>query len=194
MFKKILVLILVLLVSASMFGDVHAKGGGGRSGGARSSGARSSGSKSVSTGKSASTKTTAAPKVPKPSTRPSATTQTKTTSPKTIGGKTYSGKGSVVDSNYQPKFSGGYSAPAGSVVYYRQNSFLDYLPLWYIMSHDSHKEAVVQTPDGKEQTVKEEGTDGMYVFNWILTILVGLGLIAGIVYLINKFTTRKSYV
>lgn len=194
--KKLLAtLLLSALVVVAVPTDTFAKGGGGggrSSGGARSSSFKSSASK-PSAAKPAAAKPSK-PAAPKISTKPSGTTQTKTASAKTVSGKKYAGKGYVVGDGYQPKFRGGYTAPAGSVVYYRQNSLLDYLPLYFIMTHGSHREAIVQTPDGKEEVVKEEGTDGMYIFNWLITILLGAGLIGGVVYLINKATKKNRYV
>ena len=131
------------------------------------------------------------PSVPKVSTRPSTATKTVTAAaPKTVAGKTFSRKGSVVDSTYQPRFSGGYTAPVGSTVYYRDNGLMSWLPFYMIMSNQQHREAVVVSPDGKEEIVKEECTDGMYIFNWIITILLCGGLIAGVVYLINRYSKR----
>jgi hypothetical protein len=60
--------------------------------------------------------------------------------------------------------------------------------MYYILTHNSQRDAVVVAPDGKEEVVKEEGTDSMYVINWILTILLVGGAGFGIIYLINKFT------
>lgn len=129
---------------------------------------------------------------PKTTVRPSSTTA-KVTSPtgKTVNGTKFSKTGSVVDSTYRPKFSGGYTPPAGSVVYYRQNTWLDYLPLYFILFHGQHREAVVVekgvngAPD-TEKVVKEEGVDTMYVINWAVTILFGLGLIALVYWLISR--------
>jgi len=190
--KKLIIGLSVLVLTLSAAG-VQAKGGGG--GGRASSGARSysssSSRSSTSTRSVTSTpKATSAPKVvtPKVTTRPTSATKTVTAAkPKTVAGKTYSTKGSVVDKNYQPKFNG-YTAPIGSTVYYRQSSMLDWLPLYLILSNQQHREAVVTQPDGKEQVVKEEGIDTMYVINWIVTILFALGLIGLIVWFVNKKT------
>lgn len=189
--KKILIAIMLAIVALTAFpAGTEARGGGGaRGGGARAS-SRSSASR-PSTSKPASKPSTAKPSTPKVSTKPSATTKTVTAAkPKTANGKTFSQKGSVVDGTYAPRFGGGYSAPVGSTVYYRQSSMLDWLPFYMIMNNQQHREAVVVQPDGKEQVVKEEGTDGMYILNWIITILLCGGLIAGIVYLINRYTKR----
>ena len=169
---------------------------GARSGGSRSSGSKSSSSsKSTSTSKtntSTSKSTTSVPSKPKTQSKPSSQTKTITQeTPKTSSGKTYSRTGHTVDEQYQPRFSGGYAAPAGSVVYYRDSSALDWLPFYLIMnSNNQHREAVVVQPDGKEQIVKEEGTDGMYIFNWFITIAFIVAIIAGIVWLVNKRTSE----
>lgn len=104
----------------------------------------------------------------------------------------------MVSPGYQPRFQG-YSAPAGSVVYYPQSSALDWLPLYFILTHDAHRDVVVEVPgeNGAATTTKvveEEGVDTMYVINWIVTILFGLGLIALAMWLVNKFTNKKAYV
>lgn len=208
--RKLLVLLMTgIFALTALFGTstsiAYAKGS---SGGAKSSGGfKSSAPKSStpSTSKSSTPKSTApkssTPKsstlkssAPKVNTSPKSTTQTKTTAdskPQTVSGKTYAAKGYVTGPDYQPKFQG-YSAPIGSVVYYRQNSALDWLPYYFLFTHSSHREAVVTSPDGKTQTVKEEGTDGMYVLNWILAILIGLGFIGLVVWLINKYAKRKE--
>lgn len=165
---------------------VHNKGGGGGGRGGGSVGGKSGGStggKSVSGGKS----TTSVGKAP------SSTTKTVQSQPKTVNGKTYSGKGYVVDDTYKPSFRGGYVPPAGSTVYYQSSSSMwDWFPLYYIMTHDGNQKAVVTQPDGKEQEVVEEGTDGMYIFNWVIVILLGVGLIGGVIWLVNKMT-QPSY-
>jgi hypothetical protein len=102
--------------------------------------------------------------------------------------------GKVVDDKYQPKFKNGYVAPSGSVVYYPQSSMLDWLPFYLIMTNQSHREVVVQSPDGKKETVKEEGVDTMYVINWIVSILLCIGLIGAVVWFINKKTNNYNYV
>lgn len=122
----------------------------------------------------------------KATTSPLSSTKTTTTS---TGQKGY-----VVDSNYQPRFSGGYTAPAGSVVVYRQSSIMDWLPFYLIMnSNNAHRQATVTQPDGQTKEVKEEGVDGMYIMNWIITILFIGGVIGGIVYLVNKYTYKEEY-
>ncbi len=195
----------ILLIAFVFAGPivVEAKGGGG--GGHASSGGRSfSSGRTVSTATTRTAPVAKAPTAPKPAptpTKPTATTPkvTKTTQT-TVAGKTYAKTGNVVGTGYQPKFQGGVTPPAGSVVYYRQSSLLDWFPIWYILSHDSHRDAVVQSTatstDGTVKTtetpVQEEGVDTMYVVNWLLTILIGVGLIAGTMWLINKYS--KKYV
>lgn len=191
--KKILIATLILILGLSIASPVFAKGGGG-GGGHSSGGSRASSVRSVS----ASKPTVSKPAIAKPSTpakstvstKPSSTTKTTTasTAVKSSTGKTMSKKGAVVDDNYKPTFRGGYVAPAGSVVYYRESSIMDWLPFYLIMTSQSHREAVVQTPDGKQQTVKEEGVDTMYVINWIVSLLLIGGLIVLIVWFVNKKT------
>ncbi len=163
---------------------VDAKGGGGRSGGSRSSSASRSVSNTNATKNTTPTKTVAPKPVVKTATSPTAV--------KSSTGKTMNTTGKVVDANYQPKFKGGYQAPAGSVVYYPQRSFIDYLPWIFLFSQNSgaHRDVVVQEPDGKQVTQKEEGVDSMYVWNWVFSIGVALGAIALVVWLMN----RKKYV
>jgi len=197
-------LVLITLLLATPL-QVHAKGGGGGRGGG--GGARSS-SSARSTPKSTprpSPKpapqpskpiTPSKPKPatpPKPSTKPTAKTKTSySPTPKKVGNKTFSQKGKVVDSNYTPRFNGGYTPPPNSVVYYRENSVMDWLPFYLMMNNNNqHREAVVTEPakDGqpaKETVVKEEGTDGMYVINWIITILFLLGLGGLVIWLIHR--------
>lgn len=164
-----------------------AKGGGG--GGGRASSAGRSSSSSYSSKASTSSMSTT-PSKPSVSKSPTSNTKTTTSSnPKTVAGKSFGKKGYVVGDGYNPSFRGGYVAPAGSTVYYRESSMLDWLPFYMIMnSNNAHREAVVTTPEGKEEIVKEEGVDGMYIFNWFISILLIVGVIGGIVYLVNKFT------
>ena len=192
-----------IALASMMFGMMgpiaYAKGGGGGRGGG---GARSSSSvrsaPRVSTPK-VSTPKVVTPKAPRVSTRPSRTTAKVTAAtPIKVGKTIFSKKGSVVDANYQPKFRGGYAAPSGSVVYYRDNGIMDWLPFYLILSNQQHRQAVVQEPakDGqpaKETVVKAEGTDGMYILNWILSIALVLGLIALIVWLVDRRTRNRNW-
>lgn len=190
-----LAVVSVLLTALIIPATVEAKGssGGRSSGGSRSS--VSSSSKSTSTSRPTQTSVKPTPSTPKVSKSPTSTTKSVQSDAKTIGGKKFSGKGSVVDDNYKPSFRGGYTPPAGSTVYYRDSSFMDYLPWIYIFTHDSHQDAVVVQPDGKEEVVQEEGMDSMYVINWILVILSGIGAIYGVMWLVNKLTSKeKRYV
>jgi len=193
--KKIIIIILLALFIPL---HVSARSSGVRSsGGFRSSGIKSTPKVSVprspSTGVKSSLFGSSKPKTTTQKTPSTSTKKVYSTTPKTVSGKQYSKTGNVVDDNYKPSFRGGYVAPVGSTVYYRDNSMLDWLPFYFLMTHDSHREAVVVKPDGKEEIVKEEGIDGMYIFNWVIVILLGLGLIAGIIYLINKYTKKKHY-
>lgn len=128
------------------------------------------------------------PSAPKVATKP--TTSTKTTTVKTPPKPGYKTTGAVVGTGgYAPKFSG-YTAPTGSTVYYHNTSSWDWIPLMYIMNASSHQQATVVQPDGKKVEVKQEGVDGMLIFNWVIMILLGLGLIALIVWLVNKYTSK----
>jgi cobalamin biosynthesis Mg chelatase CobN len=181
-----------------------AKSGGSSSGGSKSS----SGSKSnTSSSTKSSTKSTKSesksqsiPAAPKVNTKPSTTTKKTTTAQKPSNeatkttNKKYSNTGYTVDEGYQPRFQGGYTAPMGSTVYYPSYSPLDYLIFWHIFNGNSEKQqtAVVVQPDGKEQVVKQESTDPLYVVNWIVLVLLVIGVCAGIVFLVNKLTKKKK--
>jgi hypothetical protein len=190
--KKIIAIIMMALIMPTF---AQAKGGGGGGGRSSGGGARSS----VSSSRTAtSTPTRSTSTVSKPSVSKSPTSSTKTVSSptnKTVAGKSFGKKGYTVGDGYNPSFRGGYVAPQGSTVYYRESSMMDWLPFYMIMnSQNAHREAVVTTPDGKEEVVKEEGLDGMYIFNWIISILLIFGIIGGIVYLVNKKTNKYNYV
>jgi hypothetical protein len=179
----IAIVLAVFLLTRVAFPAEAKGGGGGRGGGGRSSVSSSSKSSGGSTSKSSvgSKSTTGS--------RPSSTTKTVTSSsPKTVNGKTYSSKGYVVGEGYTPTFKGGYAPPAGSTVYYRDSggSAWDWFPMYYIMTHDGSSQAVVTQPDGQEKEVEEEGGDGMYFFNWVLVILIGVGIIGLIIWFVNK--------
>lgn len=194
--KLLLLLVLALLVTPSA--SLLAKGGGGghSSGGGRSgfSSSRSSSTRSSSAPRASAPRASrpSVPKAPRVSGKPSANTvKVKSPAAKTVGGKSYGKTGSVVDGTYQPRFRGGYYAPVGSIVYYESRSFLDYLPFYMILASQQHREAVVSAPaangqSAKDTVVKEEGTDSMYVWNWIFSIAVILALIALVVYRVNK--------
>lgn len=184
-----------------------AKGGGGgghASGGARSSvsSSRSStSSKSTSTSKSSGTKTTTKTTTTKTKAGGKITTKDgktiQTSSKKPSNTKFKNEKGIVGQDNYQPRFTNGYVAPAGSVVYYPQHSALDYLPWIYLFSQNNSPRndsvATVQ-PDGKEVIAKpvQQGTDGMAVFNWILLFLMAAAVIGGVSWIVLKLTNRKK--
>ena len=97
---------------------------------------------------------------------------------------------------YTPKFKNGYSAPAGSVVYYPQHSFTDYLPWIYLFSNNSpaNDQATIMQPDGKQVTAPpvEEGVDGLAVFNWILLFIIGACIIGGVVWGVSKLTNKDK--
>jgi hypothetical protein len=205
--KKIIVFISILLVSVFLIPhSVSAKGGGARGGSARPAARPSTPTVKTTPTPVAKPSPVTAPAAPKvtppkaPSVKPSTATKTVTSpSKKTVGSKTYSNKGYVVDKDFAPKFRGGYTAPVGSTVYYRDSGIMDWLPFYLIMSNQQHREAVVSTPGengaaATEKVVQEEGTDPMYILNWVITILFLGGVIAGIAYLINKRSSKPSYV
>lgn len=180
-----------------------AKGGGG----GRSSSSRSSSSTKSSSSNTKSTNTQSAPKVsstPKPSGKSTAkpgsavivdgkpvVSSTKTPS----NGKNTRATGVVGDNGYTPRFNY-YSAPPGSVVYYPQHSVIDYLPWIYLFSQNNSPrtdQAVIVQPDGKEVQAQpaREGVDGLAILNWFILIAVLVAIIGGIVYLVNKKTSKE---
>jgi len=207
--NTLLTVLFIALLVPSLTLAKGGRSGGGYSGGRSSfSSSRSySSTRSVSTRPSVNTtrttttaptkattvaKTTTAKPTPKVSTKPTSSTAKVVSKPKTVAGKTFKGTGNVVGADYQPKFNG-YTAPVGSTVYYRESSALDWLPFYMIMNSSSHREALVTEPakDGQpavEKVVKEEGVDTMYVWNWIFSILFTGGIIALIVWFVNKKT------
>jgi cobalamin biosynthesis Mg chelatase CobN len=140
------------------------------------SGSSSRSTTSRTTTRSTSAKSTAS----KPATAPSTKTSL-------FGGK------AKVSSSYRPTFRGGYTPPVGSTVIYQSDPWYSYLPLMYLLSHDSHKDVAVQQPDGKTVKTQDPGIDRMYVFNWIMTILIALGLIGLLVWWVNKLSKRNHY-
>ncbi len=173
---------------------VHNKGGGGRGGGARSS----------STGKSGSSTKPAAPKVGTSTAKPGSKIKTADgkqvqSSSKAPTNKNYTNSSGIVgDNGYKPKFTNGYVAPPGSVVYYPQHNFIDYLPWIYLFSQNSPSQdkTVIVQPDNKEVQAQpvQEGVDGPAVFNWILLIAIFIAIIGGVVWGVNKLTTRSKSV
>lgn len=175
---------------------VHNKGG--------TSGARSSSSGSRSSSSSSKSSTPSAPKAGTSTAKPGSTIRTAdgktiTSSAKAPSQKGYStSKGVVGDNGYSPRFTNGYSAPPGSVVYYRDTSFADYLPWIYLFGHSNaapaNQEVIVVQPDGKEVQTKPEpqGMDGLAVFNWILLIVIVIAIIGGIVWGVNKWFSRND--
>ncbi|MDQ0825382.1 hypothetical protein QFZ60_001555 [Arthrobacter sp. B2I5] len=172
-----------------------AKGGGGghASGGrASSSAGRSSSSRSSSgTSRSSTTSRTKAGG----SFRSSSGKTIKTSSTKPSNGK-YSNQAGIVGADgYTPKFRSGYTAPEGSVVYYPQHSGLDYLPWIYLFSQHSpaYDNATVVQPDNKQMVATpSKEVDGMAVFNWILIIIFIAAAIWGVMWVVNKATTKEQ--
>lgn len=178
----------------------QARGGGGRAS-VRTSTRSYTAPKTTTTAPRTTTTTTSrttTTKTVSTSTRPTTTTRTVTsTTTKTVSGKTYSRTGNVVDEHYQPHFVGGYVPHAGDVVYYRESSFMDWLPFYLILTNQQHREAVVETPGvngapATQKVVQEEGTDTMYVINWIVTILLCVGVIALVMWLANKASKKRN--
>lgn len=182
--------------------QTFAKGGGGF---------RSSSKPSTSSSKSTTSKssTSSKPAAPKTSTKAGTSKAKPGSTIKTADGKTvkssaskpnnskYSqSKGVVGDNGYQPRFTGGYRAPAGSVVYYPDHSLTDYLLIWYIFGHNSPREdqATVVQPDNRQVIAKPErgGLDGMLILNWFLLIIIAIAAIWGIVWGVNKLTNKKK--
>lgn len=203
--KTFLAFLLIIMTSSVVAPSAYAKGGGGgHASGGRSSfgGSRTTNARTVA----ARPKTAAQAKAEKVQQAKVAAATAKQKAQetkyqkaadkqpikKTVNGKSYA-KGETVGVNgYSPRFAGGYTAPPGSVVYYQQSSSAwNWLPWYYIMTHDGNQQAVVQQPNGKQQAVQEEGGDGMYVFNWILVIILSLGLIALVIYFVNKATRKE---
>lgn len=183
----------------------------GSSGGSRSS--STSRSTSTSTSKtstsstSSKTSTSTAPKTSSKSgtSKSKAGSKVKTSSGKEVqssakkpANSKYSRETGIVGENgYTPRFSNGYSAPEGSVVYYPQHSALDYLPWIYLFSQDHssrNDQATVVQPDNKEVVAAPErsGMDGLLIFNWIILVLLAAAFCAGIVWLVNKLTRRNK--
>ena len=167
---------------------------GGFSGGGRGF----SSSRSYSAPKTTTTRSTTTTRTTAPAVRSTAPT-VRTTAP---ASKSLFGGSVKTSSTYKPVFSRGYTPPTGSTVIYQSTPWYQYLPLWYLLTHDSTRDVTVKEPatkdaSGKEvpgKTVKtqEQGTDGMYIFNWIITILLVCGMIGGIVYLVNQKTSTPS--
>lgn len=188
----------------------------GASGGRSSGGARSTPKSSTSKPKAAPKSSSPAPAKPapkaadtkksapvakkaKPSAKPTAaakvTTATKPKAVTSATSKNYSNTGYRVGEGYQPRFREGYSAPAGSVVYYPQHSALDYLPWIYLFSQSSpsHDQAAIVQPNGQQVMAEpQKGMDGMAIFNWFLIIVFAVAIIGGIMWLVNKKTQPKA--
>lgn len=217
--SKIIVLVMVAIFAFSPVAQARGGGGGHSSGGHSSS--HSSSHTSSSKSSSTSSSKTAPKAAPKPAPKPAIKSNARSTSSanvkpgstvKTSDGKTiktssvkptnskYSKEAGVTGvDGYSPRFTSGYSAPPGSVVYYRDTSFFDYLPWIYLFSHDNPATPAGQTativqPDGKQVQAKPvaEGTDGLAVLNWIIMILLAIGLVALVVWLVNKYTSKKD--
>lgn len=185
---------------------LFAKGSSG--GHASASHSSTSGSRSSTSSKSSSSKPSSSSKSTSTSKPATGKSTAKPGSTVKVGGKTvksstakptsskYSKVGGVVgDNGYSPRFSG-YSAPPGSVVYYHDYNFSNYLLWAYLFS--SHSPATQTTtvvqPDGKQVVAEpQRGTDGMAIFNWILLVLLALAVIGGIVWLVNKHTSGERH-
>lgn len=173
-----------------------AKGGGGGGGGHASSSSHSSSSssRSSSSSSSSSSKGTSSAK-PGSSIKTSSGATVKSSSAKPANSKYSNSTGVVGDNGYTPRFGNGYRAPEGSVVYYPSHSFIDYLPWFYLFSHNSPSSdaATIVQPDGKQIVAPpEKGVDGMAIFNWILLVVMLAAVIAGIVWGVNKITLNKE--
>jgi len=182
---------------------VHNKG----SVGGRSSGARSSSTKSTSSSTGKSSPTAADRSANTASSRNTTSAKTAPGSKVTAGGKEVqtsakapskpaSQAGIAGVDGYTPRFTNGYTAPAGSVVYYPQHSALDYLPWVYLFSQNSptNDSAMTVEPTGREVVAQpiQEGVDGLAVFNWILLIVIVVSAIGGIIWGVNKITAKPE--
>jgi len=206
MARKIILTIMALTIALAP-ATVFAKGGGGR-GGVSSSRSSYSSRSSTSSRSTSRSSTPTKPSKPSSTSRNTSSSKIKPGSKVTVGdksittstkkpsnGKYTSQAGITGVDGYTPRFSNGYSAPAGSVVYYPQHSALDYLPWIYLFSQNSpaNDSATIVQPDGKEVVAKPEpeGADGLAVLNWFILILLGIGAIVLVMYLITKFTSGK---
>lgn len=182
---------------------ILAKGGGGGGGRASSGGgSRGSSSKGSAGAKSSPAPTPAAPKSGTSKAAPGSKVKTsdgkevQSSTKKPTNSKYTESKGVVGDNGYSPRFNNGYSAPAGSVVYYPQHSALDYLPWIYLFSQNSpaKDQATIVQPDGKEMQAQpvQEGGDGLAVLNWFILIVMALAIVGGIIWGVNKVITKRE--
>lgn len=166
----------------------------------KSKSSSSSTSKSKTTKKSSSTYTPSKPKVGKSTATPGSKIKTldgkevQSSAKKPVNARYSRTDGIYGDNGYAPRFTGGYTPPYGSTVYYPQHSALDYLPWIYLFSQDSpqHDQVTIVQPDGKETMATPEagGVDGLAVFNWIVLVIMALAIIGGIVWGVNKISQR----
>jgi hypothetical protein len=187
--RKLLIVLSVFILAFTTAAEVVAKGGGGRGGGGARSSSRSSSSRSSSRTPSKPPKGTSTAK-PGSKIKTSDGKEVTSSAKKPSDTKFNKSRGIIGDNGYSQRFNG-YEPPAGSVVYYPQHSALDYLPWIYLFSQNSpaNDQATVVQPDGKEVKAEpEKGVDGLAIFNWIVLILMGLGLIALVVWFVNRRT------
>jgi len=171
---------------------VHNKGASG--GGRASSSAKSSSSSSKSSSSSSSPAKTSVKAGSSVKTSTGATVKTTTKTPTSSKFKGTTAKGVTGVDGYSPRFKNNYTAPAGSMVYYPQHSFTDYLPWIYLFSQNSpsNDTTTIMQPDGKEVVaLPEKGMDGMAIFNWILLIVFAIAIIGGIVWCVDKATVSE---
>jgi len=175
---------------------------GGSSGGHSSSSSShaSSSSSSKSSGYSRSGSTSGS-KSSSSSTKPGSTIRSGTSTIKTSSAKPTnirSGHSTgIIGANGYTQHFYGYNPPVGSVVYYPSYSFFDYLPWIYLFSDNSphNAQATVVQPDGKQVVAQpQQGIDGMIIFNWILLVLILIGICVGIVWGVNKVTRKKELI
>ena len=74
-----------------------------------------------------------------------------------------------------------------------RSSAWDFLPWYYIMTHNGSQSVTVMQPDGKEVKTTQEGSDGMYFFNWFLMIVLIIAAIGGIIWGVNKWSQKHGY-
>ncbi len=165
-------------------GGGGARGGGGASrstGGSKSTGSKSSGSSGTGSTKSS------------PSTS-KYSAKTTTTAKKPSSGR-YSSEGRIIDDTYRPNFSSGYVPPSGSVVYYPQSSFIDYLPWYYLFTQNNANSAdrTVVEPSGKEMKVAESRDfDGLVIVEWIFLLAIVAAVIGLLWWVFRKWLSGKE--
>jgi hypothetical protein len=97
----------------------------------------------------------------------------------------------TISSSYRPSFSG-YTPPLGSRVYSPGFSFTELFFWSYLLSHTGQQEVQVQQPDGHTVSAQTNNVDVMYYVDLGIMLVFGFGIIAIIVYFVNKLTQPKN--